>query len=202
MKIEVGLKDYKSIKKNGILSKAKSEYVRSFKIHGDQSNVCEFFKEKYTPPNLFAHWKIVDSSTAINKPSEWSFNTHPTQYGLAIRQNSNIKSIADYSYGTQIINRNFDCTNALYKVKIYFDKSLSKSAIFFRFYNENNFYAAELNYPGENLRILKKYEGQSQILISTKEIAFIPNIWYTFSIVFYGYNLQLWLQTGNLRLIL
>lgn len=85
--IEEGQKMYTGIEKNGITSERRGNYLRSFRSLGDRNNVCPYFKERYLPANIFENWKIIDSNGARLGPFNWNFNSHPSHYGLAIRQN-------------------------------------------------------------------------------------------------------------------
>jgi len=53
----------------------------------------------------------------------------------------------DFNYGSTLVNKNFDCSDGIFFVNVYLE-STSFAAILFRFYDENNFYALELNSPG------------------------------------------------------
>jgi hypothetical protein len=41
----------------------------AFKFVGDKAVVCKYFKETYSPPNIFHNWEFKDSPSAKNGPS-------------------------------------------------------------------------------------------------------------------------------------
>lgn len=196
--LEEGRSFYEGTTKNGVKSQKRGNYLRSFRIIGDQSNACNFFKETYSPSNIFHNWKVIDSKTSIFGPSEWTFNTNPTKYGLAFRQNSLIQGDA-FNYGSMLINKNFDCSNAEFHVNVFLTTS-NMAILFFRFYDPNNFYALELNSPnGPNkMKLIKKVEGVGSVLAGHMDAVF-PRVWYRFKIVFDDTKIQISKQTGQLR---
>jgi len=67
----------------------------------------------------------------------------------------------DMAYGSVLVNKNFDCNDGMLKFNVFFE-SLGPTAIVFRYYDSNNFYALELNTPGQKkLRLVKKSEGEN-----------------------------------------
>ncbi len=134
------------------------DYLRSFKVVGDKANTCKFFKENYIPTSIFKNWKAIDGKGVNYGPSQWTFNTNPTKYGLAVRQNSLVQG-TDFNYGSVLINKNFDCSDALFKANVYFE-TVGQASLVFRYYDENNYYSLEMNVPGaQRLRLVKKNEG-------------------------------------------
>jgi hypothetical protein len=54
-----------------------------------------------------------------------------------------------------------------------------------RYYDENNFYALELNAPGKKkVALVKKTEGMGEV-IKEIDVVFLVNVWYRFRIVFH-----------------
>ena len=196
--LEQGKQLYEGSLKNGIKSQRRGNYLRSFRILGDQSNTCSYFKETYSPSNIFHNWKVVDGRGAILGPSDWTFNTNPSQYGLSIRQNSFIQG-EEYNYGSVLLNKRFDCTDGDFHVNVYITTT-SMALLFFRYYDSNNFYALELNSPGgaRKIKLIKKVEGVGEVISGSTE-AVLPRVWYRFSIRFLDNNIQVFKQTGNLR---
>lgn len=196
--LEQGKQLYEGSAKNGIKSQRRGNYLRSFRIIGDQANSCNYFKETYNPSNLFHNWRISDGRGAILGPSEWTFNTNPTQYGLAIRQSSLIQG-EEYNYGTALLNKRFDCNDGEFNVNIYLTTA-SMTMIFFRYYDSNNFYALELNSPGDirKIKLIKKVQGVGEIISGSTQ-AILPRVWYRFTIKFQDNNFQIFKQTGRLR---
>lgn len=133
--------------KNGITSTKKMEHNRSFKIIGDRKHTCSYFHETYNPTNIFKNWDKKDGKGARNGPSQWTFTSNPTQYGLAIKQNSKIVG-SEMAYGSVLLNKKFDCNDGLMKVNVYFE-TLGAAVIVFRYYDAANFYALELNTVGQ-----------------------------------------------------
>lgn len=196
--LEQGRQLYGGSVKNGIKSQRRGTYLRSFRIIGDQSNTCNYFKETYSPSNIFHNWKVADGRGAILGPSEWTFNTNPTQYGLSIRQSSFIQG-DDYNYGTSLLNKRFDCSDGEFHINVYLTHT-NMALLFFRYYDFNNFYALEMNSPGgaQKLKLVKKVEGVGEIISGSTE-AILPRVWYRFRIRFQDNNIQIYKQTGNLR---
>lgn len=84
------------------------------------------------------------------------------------------------------------------RVNVYFE-TVGNAAIMFRYYDEANWYSLELNTPNrKKLRLVKKDEGEAEELIS-QDVYFSAGVWYRFIIVFHESNIQVWMQTGNLR---
>jgi len=54
----------------------------------------------------------------------------------------------EYSYGTILVNKKFDCHDGLYKINVYFN-TIGRAVIMIRYYDESNFYALELNFDGK-----------------------------------------------------
>ena len=196
--LEQGRQLYSGSTKNGIKSQRRGTYLRSFRIIGDQANTCNYFKENYSPSNIFHNWRVSDGRGAILGPSEWTFNTNPTQYGLSIRQSSFIQG-DDYNYGTALLNKRFDCSDGEFHINVYLANT-NMALLFFRYYDSNNFYALELNSPGgaQKLKLVKKVEGVGDIISGSTE-AVLPRVWYRFRIRFQDTNIQIFKQTGNLR---
>ena len=196
--LEAGKQLYEGSVKNGIKSQRRGTYLRSFRILGDQANTCNYFQENYNPSNIFHNWKVIDGRGAILGPSDWTFNTNPSKYGLAIRQSSFIQG-DDYNYGTSLLNRKFDCNDGEYSVNVYLSTT-NMVLIFFRYYDANNFYALELNSPGgpNKIKLIKKVEGVGEFISGSTE-AVLPRVWYRFKIRYLDTNFQVFRQTGNLR---
>jgi len=53
---------------------------------------------------------------------------------------------SEMSYGAILKNKKFDCNDGLMKVNVYFE-TIGNAIILFRYYDDNNFYALELNSP-------------------------------------------------------
>ena len=92
--IEDGLSYYPGSFKNGIYSQIKENYIRSFRVVGDRQMTCNYFKEEYSPSNIFSNWVQNDAKNAV-KSSLWSFVTNPTRYGLAIHNGIKIEGNLD-----------------------------------------------------------------------------------------------------------
>lgn len=91
---------------------------------------------------------------------------------------------SDYDYGTVLFNKNFDSNDGLYKANVYFN-TLGMAVIMVRYYDENNFYALELNAPGKKkVALVKKTEGLGEV-IKEIDVVFLVNVWYRFRIVFH-----------------
>jgi len=104
----------------------------------------------------------------------------------------------EYNYGSILKNKNFDCNDGIMRVNVYFE-TVGNAAIMFRYYDEANWYSLELNTPNrKKLRLVKKDEGEAEELIS-QDVYFSAGVWYRFIIVFHESNIQVWMQTGNLR---
>lgn len=71
MTIVTGTNIYLPLSRNGIISeKLEGKYgPRAFRILGDKSNTCMYFKEEYQPANIFANWKVTDAKGSIAGPS-------------------------------------------------------------------------------------------------------------------------------------
>lgn len=70
----------------------------------------------------------------------------------------------DGVYGTKLFRKRFDTANALLKVNIWQDKK-SIFAIFFRYYDDNNYYAFKFNTRKEStILLVKRVAGVEKIL--------------------------------------
>lgn len=197
--IEGPRQTYAGKKRNAIQSEKRANYVRSMKMIGS-GNACKNFAEKYDPPNIFEHWKMFDAKGALFGPSDWSFFAHPTSYGLAIKQMSLIQG-TDFNYGTVMVHREFDCNDGIFQINVYFETLEGMGIIFFRYYDENNFYGLEVNSQSSNkVRLVKKNEGVGEA-IEGFDTKLLPQVWYRFKIVYYDTNIQVFLQMGQRRSI-
>lgn len=144
----LGSNHYLGTSKNGVVSLEErgEEALRGIKFVGDQKNTCAYFTETYTPAIIFKNWKVVDTPGAKAAPSQWSFTAHPTQFGLAFKNNAPTSG-SDYNYGSMLYNKKFDCNDGLFKVNVYFN-TVEYAIILLRYYDASNFYALELNKPG------------------------------------------------------
>ncbi len=88
--IEDGRDSYNEVKRNGIQSNKRGNYIRSIRFLGEKISKTSFFSEDYNPPNIFTNWVAKDSAGASNTPSKWSFNSHPQKSGLVITESSGI----------------------------------------------------------------------------------------------------------------
>lgn len=71
---------------------------------------------------------------------------------------------SDYDYGSVLLNKNYDCNDGLFKANVYFN-TLGHAVIMVRYYDENNFYALELNGKGKKkVALIKKVEGSGEIV--------------------------------------
>lgn len=193
-----GQSSYKGGMANGIKSANRDNYIRSFKLLGSSKTACSYFKEKYNDLNPLNHWKVYNAKgLSTTQVGAWSFGANPLGFGLAVRQTNDVMG-SEYNYGTNLINKDFECGEGIYSVNVYMEKS-KQAAILFRFMDENNFYSIEMNQPGEKkLRLVKKSQGTGTVLkYSAMEIQ--PKEWYRFKISFHFDNLQVWVQKGSLR---
>jgi hypothetical protein len=72
-----------------------------------------------------------------------------------------------------LFNKNFDCNDGLYRVNVYFN-ALSEAIIMARYYDENNFYAIELNGVGQKkVTLVKKADGEGE-KIKQIDVVFLP----------------------------
>jgi len=86
------------------------------------------------------------------------------------------------------------------KINIFFEE-IQEVAIYFRYYDENNYYVIKMNVPKQKkIEIYKKVAG-FESLIDTDDESFIEMIWYRFFIVFHNDELKLYKQTGDIRRI-
>ena len=193
-----GQSSYKGGMANGIKSVSRDNYIRSFKLLGSSRTTCRFFKEGYEDLNLMNHWKVLNAKgLSTRKPGAWSFSSNPLGSGLAVKQSNDVMG-SEYNYGTSLINKQFECGEGVFNLNVYMEKA-GQGAILFRFLDENNFYALEMNQPGEkNLRLVKKSQGTGT-LIKSLRLNILPKEWYRFKIMFHLDNLQVWLQKGSLR---
>lgn len=196
--IESGQSLYPSISRNGIKSEKRGNYLRSFRVLGDKSVACNFFKEKYNPANIWANWREEEGRGTVMGPASWTFNSNPSSYGLAIRQSSFISG-SDFNYGSSLIYKNFDCADAEFRVNVYMTNS-NMGIIYFRYFDSNNFYALELNSPGgrDKIKLVKKIAGNGKVLAGSVD-AILPRVWYRFKIVYKEDRIMVFRQTGNLR---
>ena len=140
---------------------------------------------------------MVDAPGARAGPSLWEFNTNPTAYALAISQNSKIEG-TDFNYGTTLVQKNFDCSDGLMLTNIY-QSMVGPAAIIFRYYDNRNFYAVEVNAAGPHkVRLIKKVEGVGEVVKGVSD-QLLAKTWYRFKIVYHGDNIQVWLQKDTLR---
>ena len=49
-------------------------------------------------------------------------------------------------YASKLVRKNLDLTDGLAKVNIFYDE-IEQSAIYFRYYNEDNYYVLKINKP-------------------------------------------------------
>jgi len=75
-----GTSVYLPLSRNGIISNKLEGAMapRAFRINGDKSNTNAYFKEDYSPANIFVNWKVQDAKGAVNGPSQWTFTANPT----------------------------------------------------------------------------------------------------------------------------
>lgn len=104
----------------------------------------------------------------------------------------------DGVYGTKLFRKRFDTANALLKVNIWQDKK-SIFAIFFRYYDDNNYYAFKFNTRKEStILLVKRVAGVEKILAFWNEELPI-NQWNRFYIVFDEQVITMNLQLGIYR---
>jgi hypothetical protein len=193
-----GQSAYKGGVANGIKSVSRENYIRSFKVLGSSATASRYFKEKYEDIKLLDNWKVVNAKGAgSSSVGSWSFVANPLGSGLAFKQNNEVNG-SEYNYGSSLINKEFEGSEGIYNVNVYMDKA-KQAAILFRYSDENNFYAVELNQPGDKkMRFVKKLQGTGSV-IKGAAIDIQPKEWYRFKILFHMDNLQVWLQKGMLR---
>lgn len=88
---------------------------------------------------------------------------------------------------------NFDSQNGMLKVNVYFDKLddntegvAGKTAIFFRYYDSNNFYVLRLSESEKKeISLHKKVKGEYAELIRLPDVP-VFKVWYTYYVVFYN----------------
>ena len=196
--IAEGQSSYKASTSNGIKSTSRDTYIRSFKVLGSSKTACQFFKEKYDDNNVLTHWKIINAKgLSTTKLGVWSFVKNPLGAGLAIKQ-TNDPMGSEYNYGSSLIYKDFECGEGVYNVNVYMDQAKT-AAILFRYLDENNFYALEMNQPGDKkMRFVKKSQGTGTVLKATSQVMEAKE-WYRFKISFHFDLLQVWLQKGSNR---
>lgn len=95
---------------NGIESEDKASYVRSFDILGEENQLTAFFGPELDD-ELLPNWRVEDSKkidSAI-KESMWTFTEDPNDVnGKAMHQANDVSASEDYTYGTHMINMQFD----------------------------------------------------------------------------------------------
>lgn len=42
---------------------------RAMRFTGDKANACAYFKEEYSPANIYVNWKVYDAKGATEGPS-------------------------------------------------------------------------------------------------------------------------------------
>lgn len=196
--ISEGQSAYKGGVKNGIKSLSRETYIRSMSFLGSSRTTCHYFKETYADLSVLKNWKIVNANgLSTNKPGAWSFVANPTGAGLNFKQSNDVMG-SEYNYGTSLLSKIFSCGEGVYSVNVYMEQA-RQAAILFRYSDENNFYAVELNQVGENkMKLVKKSQGTGTVL-KVKPLAVEPKEWYRFVISFHLDNLQVYVQKGALR---
>lgn len=84
-----------------------------------------------------------------------------------------------------LIRKDFDSANGMMKVNIFFE-TISKAALYFRYYDENNYYVIKFNVKGQKKIELYKKVGGFESLVVTNDESFLELIWYRFFIVFHN----------------
>ena len=101
-------------------------------------------------------------------------------------------------YGTKLINKNFDCADALMKLNIMFKKK-TEIGIYFRFYDDNNFYLLKLNTRKESGIILVKNSAGVISELVYHDYDFDLNLQYRLYLVFNEKLISLHIQKGEYR---
>jgi len=112
----------------------------AMKFVGNKMTVCSYFKEEYSPTNIFHNWERIDHRQAKRGPSQWTFAAHPTAPGLSFKQNTIIEGPDDFIYGSVLINKNFDCNDGLFKINVYWNTQ-GMAVIMIRYYDQLNYYS-------------------------------------------------------------
>lgn len=196
--IAEGQSNYKGGVFNGVKSVSRENFIRSFKVLGSSKTACHYFNEKYEDINLLTHWKVVNAKgLSTTRLGSWSFNANPIGSGLAFKEINDVMG-SEYNYGTSLVNKEFECGEGVFQANVYMDQP-KQAALLFRYADENNFYAVEMNQPGDKkLRLVKKSQGTGTV-IKGLPIEIEPKEWYRFKILFHQESLQVWLQKGMLR---
>ncbi len=133
----------------------------------NKPDVAGFFKETGLD-SLGDNWEKKDSEDAERKPGSWKFISHPIDIKKQVLvQTSKIELSGEGVYGTKLFRKRFDTANALLKVNIWQDKK-SIFAIFFRYYDDSNYYAFKFNTRKEStILLVKRVAGVEKVLGKT-----------------------------------
>jgi hypothetical protein len=100
----------------------------------------------------------------------------------------------------------FDSQDGELKVNLYFDKIDEKTegvagqtAIFFRYYDENNYYVIKMNNPEKKIiELHKKVMGNEYLIDQVPDVTEF-GVWYQYFIVFYKNEIKVAREIGKIR---
>lgn len=156
-------------------------------------------------------YKTLEQARVKNGPSNWqvvTFPYDPDEKQKVIYNYSKIENDTkdQREYASTFKRLEFDAQDGLLKINLYFaqvDESVEgvagQTGIFFRHYDQENFYVLKLNQTNKKvIELHKKVKGEFSLLAEKVDIVRF-NIWYQYFIVFHGNHLEVYREIGKIR---
>ena len=157
-----GLKNYESIKRNGITSRSRNQYLISFKIYSNIENINSKYKEEFRNIQINKNWKVVDDYDSKNYPSKWTYGKLNLSDGKmipSICHKSKIKTNDLLGYGSILLLKRSNVFNFIYIISFYLTE-IHPAGIIFKYVNEFNYYHIRFERIGKHkILLIKRFEG-------------------------------------------
>lgn len=170
----------------------------AFKVAGNAKEQTQFFKENYDATQFQQNYDQVEHPESANGPVNFVINNCPTgslqgDKAKCLRNMSRINYTGQErgQWGGMLKRNKFDTQNGKMTVNIYWEQesdnkqgTAGQTFLFFRYYDDKNYYVVQLNNPQTEIYLYKMVNGQLFQIAKYDEPGFKFNIWYTFHIIF------------------